>query len=226
MRRDDLIVSDDYRRMFAILEDAATAADLPALHERLQEAFARHLGWSGVAVLTGFTPQQVTAERPGVAEFGSRYVEEYRERWWNSDPLCSPHGIHVMRTRGVAVLRSLLRDRAADDDQAGQAYVDRFLHRHGIADMVGVVIGAGTAGAAFLGVPFTADHPVGPRELLIVHKLRQQLSGHFEHHLALARPALDPYELSARERDVAERVARGGTPTNRWHGNFTSLWTP
>jgi DNA-binding CsgD family transcriptional regulator len=204
---EDPLAVQDYRAMFRLLEDVAGAVDLAGFRTQLQEAFARRLGWTGVSVLAGFTPEQTAAGRPGADQFGQRYAEEYRGRWWSIDPLATPGGVRTMVRRGVATVREL----AADGSPEQRAYLDTYLHRYGVTDMLGTLIDAGAAGDAFLGVPLRGDRPAGARERHIVHRLRRQLAVPFALHLSNARPPAQSYGLTAREREVAELVGQGLT---------------
>jgi DNA-binding CsgD family transcriptional regulator len=201
----DPVRPEDYRRMFRVLEDVANAPDLYRFRLDLQEAFARRLGWPGVVVLAGSTPELTSAGRPGTDHFGRSYTEEYVERWWRVDPLASPRAEELLRTRGVAVLRDLL----AAGSEPEHAFADDFLRRYHIADIVGAVAGAGPAGIGYFGVPLSPDQPLGARERAIVHKLRRQLATYFQQHLAHARQRTGDPRLTAREREVGELVSRG-----------------
>lgn len=204
---DDPLAVEDYRRMFRLLEDVSGAVDLARFRTQLQEAFASRLGWTGVSVLAGFTPELTAAGRPGADQFGERYAEEYRGRWWSIDPLATARGVRTMVRRGVASTREL----AAGGPPEQRAYLDTYLHRYGVTDMLGTLIDAGAAGDAFLGVPLRDDQPAGARERHIVHRLRRPLALSFALHLANARPPAASYGLTAREQEVAELVGQGLT---------------
>jgi DNA-binding CsgD family transcriptional regulator len=198
---------EDYRSMFAVLEDVSAATDLDAFRGLAAESLARRLGWRGVTVLAGSTAEATKDTRPGTDYFGRAYVDEYVERWWSVDPLASARGIRVMRTRGLVVLRDLV----VTGDETEQAFADGFLRRHGIEDIVGTLIDVGSAGVGYLGVPRPENQPVSQRGLAILHKLRRQLAVYLEKHLSNARDRASDHGLTRREREVAELIARGYT---------------
>jgi DNA-binding CsgD family transcriptional regulator len=198
---------EDYRSMFAVLEDVAGATDLDAFRGLATESLARRLDWRGVTVLAGSNADATKDTRPGTDYFGRAYVDEYVERWWSVDPLASARGIRAMRTRGLVVLRDLVV--AGDENE--QAFADGFLRRHGIEDIVGTLIEAGSAGVGYLGVPRRENQPVNQRDLAILHKLRRLLAVYVEQHLSNVRDRVRDHRLTRREREVAELVIRGYT---------------
>ncbi|MFC4122799.1 helix-turn-helix transcriptional regulator [Nonomuraea zeae] len=195
----------EYRKLIRVLERVAEARQ-GALYPVLADALAVHLGWIDAFVAEnpaylalgsgGDDEQYLTMFRPD-------FVEEYAERWRWSNPFASHDGVACLTRHGVATLGQLrLRATGAERD-----FADKFLRRHGIDDMLKIVIRSRTTGAiSTLGVPFDgARRAIGPGDRLMAATLGPLLSPYFDADLA----PTSEHGLTSGEREVADLVVLG-----------------
>ncbi|MFI7703131.1 response regulator transcription factor [Nonomuraea sp. NPDC049480] len=194
----------EYRKLIKVLEQVAGARQ-GELYPVLADALAVHLGWidafvaenpAYLALGTGGDEQYHTMFRPD-------FVEEYVERWRANNPFASPDGVVCLSRHGVATLGQL-RPRATGLERD---FADKFLRRHGIDDMLKIVLKSPVTGTvSTLGVPFDgARRAVEPGDRLIAATLGPLLSPYFDANAE----ATSAWELTSCERDVAELLALG-----------------
>ncbi|MDX3101154.1 LuxR C-terminal-related transcriptional regulator [Nonomuraea angiospora] len=194
----------EYRRLIKVLEQVAGARD-GELYPVLAEAVAVHLGWidAFVAENPAYLALGSDGEEQYLTRFRPDFVEEYAERWRLNNPFASHDGVVCLTRRGVATLGQL-RLRATGPERD---FADTFLRRHGIDDMLKIVVRSPATGAvSTLGVPFDGDRrAIEPGDLLMAATLGPLLSPYFD---ANPVPAF-VRDLTSAERDVAELAVLG-----------------
>lgn len=194
----------EYRKLIKVLEQVAGARKRE-LYPVLAEALAVHLGWidAFVAKNPAYLAPGSDGDEQYLTTFRPDFVEEYVERWRWNNPFASPDGVACLTRHGVATLGQL-RPRATDLERD---FSDRFLRRHGIDDMLKIVIRSRVTGAVrTLGVPFDdARRAIEPRDRLMAATLGPLLSPYFDADLV---PSSE-WDLASGERDVAELVVLG-----------------
>ncbi|MEW9552273.1 hypothetical protein [Nonomuraea sp. NPDC050783] len=170
----------EYRKLIKVLEQVA-AAGQGDLYPVLAEALAVHLGW-----IDAFVAENPAYLAPGGGDDGEEqyltrfrpdFVEEYVERWRWANPFASHDGVAHLTRHGVATLGRLRQGASGPE----RDFADMFLRRHGIDDMLKIVIRSPVTGAvSTLGVPFDgARRAIEPGDRLMAVTLAPLLSPYF-----------------------------------------------
>ncbi|QFY14238.1 LuxR family transcriptional regulator [Nonomuraea phyllanthi] len=203
---DEPLATEDYRRLFGVMEAIDHAADLTEFRECLVRALQTWFGFHGVAVLHGDTLAEAVQSDCGVLSgYSPDFLTEYQAGWIGLDPFRDENSFGVLMDSGVIRLGDL-------PDDAG--FVARFLSRHGITDKAAMVIDAGQAGVVYVGVAVQDLPRVPERDLAVLRHLRRHLAPLATEQLNRQRDqraARAYWRLTPREWDVADLAAQGMT---------------
>lgn len=203
--------SEDYRRLFGVLEAVDRAADLLAFREHLLRALRTWFGYRSIAVLHGSSLDDALQTGRGIKSgYSQRFLDEYAARWIASDPFLTPAAFRLLTERGLVTLDDLRPAFTKDHE----VYAEQFLRRHGIKNKVGTVIDGGTAGVVYVGAVVCDTERVPVRDLAVLAALRRHLAPLVADQLARdlrSVAARQTWQLTPREWEVAELAAQGLT---------------
>ncbi|WP_433175440.1 helix-turn-helix transcriptional regulator [Actinoallomurus sp. CA-150999] len=201
----------DYRNMFTVLEDLADLAGEEHFFEQLRESLASRLSWTDALIvdipadLGGF-PERDVAINYFHSNRSSAFLEEYLDRWYMQNPFKTPTAGRLLDREGHISLRDL---------QAGStihewSFVEQYLHRHRIADILNGRIAGKAGGAALVCVYFDDESALREHDRALMGHLNRYLGPWLDKHFSRLRdPSRVPAGLSGREEQVARLVAGG-----------------
>lgn len=201
--------SRDYQRLFAILETAAGSVDTDFFHN-LQDALASHLGWTDSVIVNipatvAPFPSRPTASNHIIAHRRAGFVEEYLDHWLLRNPFKTA-GAALLLGKKPAVTLADLRPHSSETEWD---FVDLYLHRHRIADVLYGRIDAGPEGSALICRYVPDESDIDGREVALMTLLARHLSPWLRSSFARSPETVDGAVLTHREAQVADLVARG-----------------
>jgi len=207
-RPDDYLTLRDFRNMFAVLEDVAGFTE-SQYFDQLREALARHLGWTDSVVvdipaeMAPFPAYPVASDHV-YSNRPTAFVDEYVDRWRLRNPFKTAAAASAVRINGAVTLAEL-RPHSAD---AEWAFVDEYLNRHHIGDVLYGRIDAGSEGSALV-CRYAADSSeLDERERVLMKLLSRHLSPWLHGRFGGVR-GMNGEALTNRERQVVQLVATG-----------------
>ncbi|SDL12811.1 regulatory protein, luxR family [Nonomuraea jiangxiensis] len=199
----------DYRDMFAVLDSVADAVAHEHFFELLRESLASRLGWADSMIVDipaelGDFPRREIAMDHFHTNRSPRYLEEYLDRWYMRNPFKSASANLLLDRRSHVSLRDLRTGSTTDE----WAFVEGYLHKHRIADVLNSRI-VGSGGAALLCVYFNDESDLLERDHLLMAHLSRQLGPWLDRHFSCLPTAGVSPTLSGREKQIAQLVASG-----------------
>lgn len=200
----------DCQRLVNVLDTVSGAVGDDSFFAQLQESLGSHLGWADGVVVDvpadcGPFPEPADCMDHFHSNRSSSFLDEYVGRWYGNNPFKTDGALLTLGQRGLLTLseaRPYATDRQWD-------FVERYLGRHNVSDLLEGVIDADGEGSALIMVYAEDDIALGPRERAIMHRLTRFLGPWVRNHLAAARINREHALLSAREREAAGLAARG-----------------
>ncbi|GAB3963437.1 hypothetical protein GCM10029978_021230 [Actinoallomurus acanthiterrae] len=201
----------DYRNMFAVLEDLADLAGEEHFFEQFRESLASRLRWTDSLIvdipadLGGF-PDRAVAVNHFHSDRSSAFLDEYLDRWYLQNPFKTPTAVRLLDREGQISLRDLRAGSTARE----WSFVEKYLHRHRIADTLNGRIAGRAGGAALVCVYFDDESALRERDRALMGHLHRYLGPWLDRHFSRLRaPSQVPAGLSSREEQVARLVAGG-----------------
>ena len=205
------LASRDYQLLLSVLEDAADAADLQ-FFDQLREALARHLGWTDSVIvgipseIAPFPPRSIALRHLHTSRSTS-FLEEYLDSWLQRNPFkTTGAGLLLAQTGAVS-----LADLHPHSTEAEWGFIDKYLRRHGISDVLYGCIQAGSDGSALICRYVSDDTDIDERDRALMKLLTRHLSPRLSNHFSRVRKITDAAALTEREIQVVALVARGMT---------------
>jgi DNA-binding CsgD family transcriptional regulator len=206
-RGEKVLSADERRRLELVLADCENAGSLPELMGVALEAIDEHLGHPGAAWMLAIPQPERTAGTRAYAGvhhgFPDYVMEEYFERWAESDALASDRAIQLFQGQGFASIEAIYQSL----DGPRRIFVDDFLIRtHGQSQLsMRVAPGGVTEGY----ITLMGDRELGDRELAWLASLHPHLERLLQRHLPQGSGSRWADALSTRERQVAELITLG-----------------
>jgi DNA-binding CsgD family transcriptional regulator len=200
----------DCQRLVNVLDTVSGAVGDDSFFAQLQESLGSHFGWADGLVVDvpaecGPFPEPADCMDHFHSNRTTSFLDEYVGRWYGNNPFKTDGALSILGQRGVLTLaeaRPFATDRQWD-------FVERYLGRAGVSDLLEGVIDADSEGSALLLVYSPEDTDLGPRERAIMRRLTRYLAPWVRDHLATARVSREHALLSVREREAAQLAARG-----------------
>ncbi|MEV0405936.1 helix-turn-helix transcriptional regulator [Actinoallomurus sp. NPDC050550] len=197
--------------MFAVLEDLADVAGKAHFFEQFRESLASHLSWTDSLIvdipadLGGF-PERSVAINHFHSNRSSIFLEEYLDRWYMRNPFKTPTAGRLLDREGYISLRDLEGGSTIHE----WSFVERYLHRHRIADILNGRIVGKAGGAALVCVYFDDESALREHDRAMMGHLNRYLGPWLDRHFSRLRDSSPvPAGLSGREEQVARMVASG-----------------
>ena len=203
----------DCQRLVNVLDAVSGAVGDDSFFTQLQDSLGSQFGWAEGLVVDiptecGPFPEPADCmDHFHSSNRSSSFLDEYVGRWYANNPFKTDGALAILGQRGLLTLgeaRPYATDRQWD-------FVERYLGRHGVSDLLEGVIDADGEGSALMLVYAEGDRDLGPRERAIMRRLTRYLGPWVRNHLATTRVSREHALLSAREREAAELAARGLT---------------
>jgi hypothetical protein len=178
MRHSDalpLLDPADYRNVFAVLEGLADSVGSDDFFERFRGLLAARLGWTDTLIVDvparlGRFPARETAMDHFHSNRSSAYLEEYLDRWYMKNPFKTARARVLLDRWGEVSLRDLQAYSTVNE----WAFVDRYLHRHRITDVLNGQI-TGRSGGVLIYVYFGEGSALRERDRVIMQHLHRYL---------------------------------------------------
>ena len=152
----------DYRRLFSVLEIAADAVGKEYFFDQIREALARNLQWTDTLIVdipVNSEPFPAPSELldHSHSDRPACFTLEYAERWHLANPFKTPQAQELLQTEGLTSVADLRAQRCSPQ----WAFVEQYLRRHGIAEVLNGLIDAGPGGKALSCVYVNIHVPQG-----------------------------------------------------------------
>ena len=194
-----------------MLEDATDSVD-QQFFGQLRESLAFHLGWADTVIVdiptevAPFPPRSIASDHLHTNR-STTFVEEYLDRWYLRNPFKTSGAGRLISGTGVVTLADL----RAYSTEAEWDFVDRYLHRHRIADVLYGRIDAGSAGSTLICRYVSDETEIDERERALMKLVTRHLSPQLRGHFVQSRESAEGAVLTEREAQVAQLVAQGMT---------------
>jgi DNA-binding NarL/FixJ family response regulator len=203
---------EDFRNLFAVLETVAHSVGQEQFFDQFREGLARHLGWNDTVLVDipqshGSFPKRSTVLDHLHSNRPTDYLEEYIDRWYLQNPFKTSSAISLLDRNHPVTLSDLY----PHSTRAEWAFVDQYLHRHGIADVLNGAIDAGPEGGMLVCAYASDENLIRGRERILMKHLNRHVGPWLQTHFVRLRETQDQATLTPRERQVAELVAEGLT---------------
>jgi DNA-binding CsgD family transcriptional regulator len=203
---------EDFRNLFAVLETVAHAVGQEQFFDQFREGLARHLGWSDTVLVDipqshGAFPEKSALLDHLHSNRPADYLEEYVDRWYLQNPFKTSSAISLLgRSHPIT-----LCDMYPHSTRAEWDFVDQYLHRHGIADVLNGTIDAGPEGGMLVCTYAADENLIRARERVLMKYLNRHVGPWLQAHFVRLRETQHQATLTLRERHVAELTAEGLT---------------
>lgn len=201
---------EDCQRLVNVLDTVSGAVGDDSFFGQLHESLGSHFGWADGLVVDipaecGAFPEPDVCMGHFHSSRTTSFLDEYAGRWYGNNPFKTDGALSILGQRGVLTLGET-RPFASDSQWD---FVERYLGRFGVSDLLEGVIDAAGEGSALVLVYAAEDTDLGPRERAIMRRLTRYLAPWVRNHLAMTRVGREHALLSVREREAAELAARG-----------------
>lgn len=193
-----------YRTVFGVLSDCEPATTVAQFRELLTESLTRRFRVGSATFFLGGSIQEACGDpEPLLNGFTRNLLDEYRERWFQTDLFRSQDTIGSFHSTDVASLQEL--DKLTRDSAD---YVRGWLYRSGISSATAMALDVAQGRKALVGLFDRDAQALGPGDLAALRLLARPLS-----RIAAALPEPEQTErgisLSPRHAEVAALISQG-----------------
>ena len=207
-----ILEPEDFRNLFAVLETVANCVGQEQFFDQFREGLARHLGWDDTVLVDipqshGSFPEKSALLDHLHSNRPADFLEEYIDRWYLRNPFKTPRANCLLGRRHPITLC----DMYPHSTPAEWEFVDQYLHRHRIADVLNGTIDAGPEGGVLICAYASDENLIRGRERTLMKHLNRHVGPWLQAHFGRLRETRTQAVLTPRERQVAELTADGMT---------------
>jgi DNA-binding NarL/FixJ family response regulator len=203
---EDLLSSDDLRRVLRVLEAAERPRSVAGFSEATVDALQTEFGYRGVAFfVTGPLGERMQPTDAAVRGMPADHAEAWQEYWGQFEPFSSHAAVALQRRYGTADLEQIHARLGAME----RRYVTDFLRPAGIEAQLAFHLDTGLRATAQGSIARGDGARFGPVNHARLRVLRPHLANLLRQRLLDASPPANTWGLTERESQVLDLLVTG-----------------